>query len=352
MSVKNICICTVEEPFVKGGAEIQLDSLARELEMRGYRVAKISLPFVWLPVRDILKNCLMWRWIELERCTHEEIDLVICSKFPTYGVKHPRKVTWLIHQYRQAYELYGTPYSDFTDSKEDQAVRQSIIEFDKRMLSESRAIFTESQRVADRLMKYNGLTGRPLYHPPQFWDKHYHKEYGNYILTVSRLVPLKRVDLLIRALAKPGIDTRAVIVGDGPERSKLEALAEELNLNGRVKFIGPSWGQDLVDLYARARAVYYAPFDEDYGLVIPEAFRSRKPAITTIDAGGPLEFVFPSETGCVVEPEPESVAEAINHFVENETECWRMGNAGYESVEFISWDYVIQNLVGENEQAT
>jgi glycosyltransferase involved in cell wall biosynthesis len=346
MSVRNICICAVEAPFIRGGAEIQLETLACELVQRGYRVARVTLPFVWLPMRDILKNCLMWRWIELERCTHEPIDLVICSKFPTYAVRHPRKVTWLIHQFRQAYELHNTPHSTFTDSAEDQAVRQSIINFDTRMLSESHAIFTESQNVANRLKRYNGLEGKPLYHPPQFWDKHYHIEYGDYILSVGRLVPLKRVDLLLCALAEPGISARAVIVGDGPEQAQLESLTEKLNLNNRVTFVGARWGQDLVDLYARARAVYYAPFDEDYGLVTPEAFRSRKPIITTTDAGGTLEFVANEETGYVTEPTPEAIAGAVSRVMADEQQCAALGLAGYERVKFISWDYVIENLVG------
>jgi glycosyltransferase involved in cell wall biosynthesis len=346
VKIQNICICAIEEPFVRGGAEIQLDSLASELEQRGYRVARVTLPFVWLPMRDILKNCLIWRWIELERCTHEPIDLVICSKFPSYAVKHPRKVTWLIHQFRQAYELHGTPHGSFTDGAEDQAVRQSIVNFDTRMLSESRSIFTESQRVADRLMHYNGLKGKPLYHPPQHWDTHYHREYGDYILSVGRLVPLKRVDLLLRALATPGVSAQAIIVGDGPERASLEVLSEKLGLNGRVTFTGARWGQDLVDLYAGARAVYYAPYDEDYGLVVPEAFRSRKPVITTHDAGGTLEFVTDGETGYVTKPQPEAIGQAIGQLMASEHQCGQMGTAGYECVRFISWDYVIENLLG------
>lgn len=345
MTVRNICICAIEAPFIKGGAEIQLDSLARELEQRGYKIARVTLPFVWLPMRDILKNCVMWRWIELERCTQESIDLVICSKFPTYAVKHPRKVTWLIHQFRQAYELYGTPHGTFTNSAEDQTVRQSIINFDTRMLSESRAIFTESQNVANRLKHYNGLDGKALYHPPQHWDKHYNAGYGDYILSVGRLVPLKRVDLLLQALAQSDVSARAIIVGEGPEQANLKALSEKLGLNGRVTFAGARWGQDLVDLYAGARAVYYAPFDEDYGLVTPEAFRSYKPVITTTDAGGTLEFVTDDETGYVIEPEPEAVAQAISRLMADANQCARLGTAGYERVKFISWDYVIENLV-------
>lgn len=344
--IRNICICSVETPFVRGGAEIQLDSLASELEKRGYHVARVALPFVWLPVRDILKNCLMWRWIELERCTSEPIDLAICSKFPTYAVKHPRKVTWLIHQFRQAYELLGTSYSPFTTSAEDEAVRQSIVDFDTRMLSESRAIFTESQRVSDRLKKYNGLDGKPLYHPPLNWDRHYHREYGAYFLSVSRLVPLKRVDLLIRALAEPGVSAKALIVGDGPDRASLEALAERLGLTDRVSFLGARWGQELVDLYAGARGVYYAPFDEDYGLAVPEAFRSRKPVITTVDGGGTLEFVVHGETGLVTEPEPKAIAAAVSELMVDEKRCSQLGDAGHARVGFINWDYVIQNLVG------
>jgi glycosyltransferase involved in cell wall biosynthesis len=345
MTIKNIAICAVEAPFVKGGAEIQLDSLARELQKRGYEVARVTLPFVWLPMRDVLKNGLIWRWLELERCTHVPIDLVICSKFPTYAVQHPRKVTWLIHQFRQAYELYGTPHSTFTDSAEDTAVRQSIVEFDTRMLSESRAIFTESHNVAKRLLHYNGLKGKALYHPPQYWDSHYHNHYGDYILSVGRLVPLKRVDLLLDALAKPGVNGRALIVGDGPERDNLMALAEELNIKERVNFVGAQWGQELVDLYANARAVYYAPFDEDYGLVTPEAFRSRKPVVTTNDAGGTLEFVFDDQTGYVTEPHADAVAAALSRLIADEATCARLGNAGYDSVEFISWNYVIENLI-------
>jgi glycosyltransferase involved in cell wall biosynthesis len=119
-----------------------------------------------------------------------------------------------------------------------------------------------------------------------------------------------------------------------------------LKLEDRVTFIGASWGQELVDLYAGARAVYYAPFDEDFGLVTPEAFRSYKPIITTTDSGGPLEFVTDEETGCVTGPEPEAIAHSINRLMADEKYCKFLGNAGYERVKFISWDYVIENLVG------
>jgi glycosyltransferase involved in cell wall biosynthesis len=343
MSVKTICICASEAPFVRGGAEIQLESLARELTKRGYEVARVTIPFVTLPIRDLLKNALIWRWIELEKTTHVPIDLVICSKFPSYAVQHPRKVTWLIHQFRQVYELHGTEYSPFTTHPDDEAVRQSIINFDTCTLSESKAIFTESQRVADRLKRYNGLDAKPLYHPPLLWDDLYFASYGDYILSVGRLVPLKRVDLLIRALAQ--INDRAIIVGEGPERDNLERMSEKLGVADRVRFVGAKWGEELVELYANARAVYYAPFDEDFGLVTPEAFRACKPVLTASDSGGTLEWVEDGVNGFVHEPEPTALASAIAQLDNNDALCRRMGENGRDKVAFLTWDYVIENLV-------
>jgi glycosyltransferase involved in cell wall biosynthesis len=114
-----------------------------------------------------------------------------------------------------------------------------------------------------------------------------------------------------------------VIVGDGPEMSNLQSLTTKLGINHKVKFAGALWGQDLIDLYAGARAVYYAPYDEDYGLVVPEAFRSQKPVITTDDSGGVLEFVVDGETGLVTLPSSEDIANSINR-LSSDLRCKRL----------------------------
>ena len=114
------------------------------------------------------------------------------------------------------------------------------------------------------------------------------------MLSVNRLDRAKRIDLLIEA-AKSEPSLRVVIAGDGPDRERLEQLAA--GLNGRVEFAGRVDEERLADLYARCLAVYYAPVDEDYGMVPYEAFLSAKPVVTTLDAGGPLEVVHDRETG-------------------------------------------------------
>src|SRR5207245_5982377 len=101
---------------------------------------------------------------------------------------------------------------------------------------------------------------------------------------------------------------RVVITGDGPDRERLERLAS--GLNGQVRFVGRVDDDELTDLYARSLAVYYAPIDEDFGMVPYEAFLSGKPVVTAHDAGGPLEVVHDGETGVVVAPTAEEIARA------------------------------------------
>ena len=167
-------------------------------------------------------------------------------------------------------------------------------------LGEARKIFTISGNVAERLKRYTGFDATVLPPPPQ--KLAYRTEgYDGFVLSVNRLDRYKRIDLLIEA-AKADPALRAVIVGDGPDRGRLEQLAS--GMNGRIEFTGRVDGDDLADLYARCLAVYYAPVDEDYGMVPFEAFLSAKPVVTTVDAGGPLEVVHDGETGVVVGARP------------------------------------------------
>ena len=75
---------------------------------RGYQAELVSVPFKWYPKEEILPHAAAWRLLDLSESNGRPVDLVIASKFPTYFVRHPRKVAWLIHQYRAAYELCGT----------------------------------------------------------------------------------------------------------------------------------------------------------------------------------------------------------------------------------------------------
>jgi glycosyltransferase involved in cell wall biosynthesis len=261
-------------------------------------------------------------------------------------VKHPRKVTWLVHQFRQAYDWFGTPLSDFTGYPEDVSIRHQVFRIDRTTLAESRALFTISRNVANRLSRFNGLEGTPLYPPVRSGLKLEPGPYGDYILSVNRLDAAKRVDLLLDALALcPGV--KAVIAGTGPDANELKKQASRLGISRRVEFTGFAPDDEVSRLYSNARAAYYAPVDEDYGYGTVEAFQAGRPVITTSDAGGVLEFVEDGVTGLVTPPEPAAVARSIQRLMSGEEEARRLGTEGRERVCGITWDVVVDALTAQ-----
>jgi glycosyltransferase involved in cell wall biosynthesis len=344
---KRVVVCEARVPFVHGGAERHVGGLVDELNRHGYVAERVSIPFKWYPKDELLAQAAAWRLIDLSESNGEPIDAVIATKFPTYFVRHPHKVTWLFHQYRAIYDLCGTPYSEFAHSEADVRLRDRLIALDNEMLSESARLFTNARNTAARLARYNAIAAEPLYHPPPLAGQLHAGPSGDYILSVGRLEANKRVDLVIRALAHAGRGVRLVIVGEGPLRRQLEETAIAAGVADRVTFTGGITGDELVRLYAGARAVVFPPFDEDYGYVTLEAFLARKPVVTTHDAGGPLEFVEDGLTGFVVEPTPESLGAAIARLASDAGRARALGDAGYDRARAITWDGVVARLMAD-----
>src|SRR5918996_2546762 len=157
MSVKTALVCETQVPFVRGGAELLVEQLVAELRARGVVADRVALPFKWYPKDEILAHAAAWRLLDLSESNGRPIDLVIATKFPSYFARHPNKVAWLIHQYRAAYELCGTPYSDFGHNERDVGLRDTLIRLDTEMLGECRRVFTNAQNTANRVAKYNGV---------------------------------------------------------------------------------------------------------------------------------------------------------------------------------------------------
>ena len=342
---RRIVVAEARVPFARDGAELHAQSLVTQLRLRGHDAESVALPFQGRKSALLAEACA-WRMLNLSSSNARPIDLLIATRFPTWFVRHPRKVVWLIHQHRAAYDLYGTPYSDFTGSEDDTRLREELTTLDSKMFAECERIVTNAQNTADRLQRFNGVAARPLYHPPPLADRLRAGEYGDYILLVSRLEPLKRVDLAIRAMAHVAAPVRLVIVGDGSQRAALERLAALSSAAGRITFAGALWGDAVADLYAGALGVLYAPFDEDYGYVTLEAFLAAKPVVTATDSGGTLEFVRDGTNGFICEPEPAALAAAIDRIAADRSLAERLGRAGQTAARSITWDGVIEQLLG------
>jgi glycosyltransferase involved in cell wall biosynthesis len=345
MTVRTVLVCEAQVPFVHGGAEVHVRQLVRELRTRGYLAELVSLPFKWYPKEEILPHAAAWRLLDLSEANGRPVDLLIASKFPTYFARHPNKVAWLIHQYRAAYELCGTEYSDFAHTELDLGLRDTLMRLDTERLGECRRIFANARNTAGRLSKYNGLRAEPLYHPPQLAARLLPGPYGDYVLSVGRIESVKRVDLIIKALANADPGVRLVIAGDGTQRMNAERTAAEAGVTDRVTFLGTVGDEDLIGLYAGALAVVYPPFDEDFGYVTLEAFLARKPVVTCHDSGGPNEFVVDGVNGFVCAPLPEELAAAISRLAADRGRAAAMGDAGHDAAIRITWDGVIEKLV-------
>lgn len=343
--MKRIAVLHAQIPFSHGGAEIMVENLTKELRKRGFQTELISVPFRWYPENGLYDNMLMWRMLDLTEVNGEKIDLVIPTKFPTYGVQHPNKVLWLMHQHRAAYDLYfNKEHFGFGTIEHGREMQKRVVKFDRLSLKESKQIFTISKNVSDRLKENNDISARALYHPPAMYGRYYSDQYGDYVLSVGRLDPLKRNDLIIQALSYCDKKIHLFIVGKGPELDNLKKLAVQSGVEDRVTFWGFVENEKLLELYANARCVFFAPIDEDYGYITLEAFLSRKPVITCMDSGGVLEFVSHDKNGIVCQSRPEDLGTALCGLFQNESKCKALGAAGYQEVKDISWDYVVDTL--------
>jgi len=341
-----IVICGAQVPFERGGAEVLYESLRDELVSRGHRADIVTLPFNWSSRGAILRSALAWRLIDLDEVAGERIDLAIATRFPTYAVRHPMKVVWLLHQFRQIYELRGTRFSDFGARVGDDEVASMVREIDNRSLGEARARFAISKNSAARLEAHNGLSAEALYPPPKLGDRYRSAASEDYVFTVGRIDSMKRFDLLIRALPHTRWPVRAIVAGEGPRREELRQLAAELGVADRVELPGRIDDERLVDLYSRALAVFYAPYDEDYGYVTIEAFRSQRPVVTTRDSGGVLEFVRDGENGFVCPGDAGfEVAARLDTLWSDRELARRLGARGREAVAGIGWDAVVGRLL-------
>jgi glycosyltransferase involved in cell wall biosynthesis len=345
--IRNVLICTTQVPFTTGGGESHVEGLRQALTAAGYNAEVAALPFKWYPPTEIMRGALAWRLLDLAEANGKPIDLVIGMKFPAYLAAHPKKVLWVMHQYRSAYNLWGTPFDDLSTYPEGPRVRQWIRDCDNRFISESRKVFANSQTVAQRLHQYNNIASEVLYHPPPRADRLRAGEQGNYVFYPSRLEPQKRQELLIKAARFLKTDVKIVLAGNTRDPQHYESLVKRYDVAERVSLRGFVAEAEMIELYANALAVCYLPFDEDYGYVTLEGMLSGKPVVVPVDGGGATEFIGDGESGLIVDPEPKAIAAALDSLFADRERARAMGARALEKIRSLnlSWSHVVDKLI-------
>ncbi|MBC7604292.1 MAG: glycosyltransferase family 4 protein [Ramlibacter sp.] len=342
-----IALCSTYVPFVYGGARNIVEWLEVMLREAGHEVERIYLPEVDAP-DAIFEQMAAFRFIDLEGSA----DRVICFRPQSHLIRHPRKVVWFIHHLRSFYDLWHTEYRGFPDDAHNRALREALQRVDTEALKEAHAVFTNSRVVADRLLRFNGLVGEPLF-PPVFRPERFEtRDYGEEVVCVCRVEHHKRQHLLIEAVQHCRTPVRVRLCGvssnEGYTRLLQQIIAES-GTQDRIS-IDNRWisEEEKVSSLADCLAVAYLPLDEDsYGYPTIEAALARKPALTTTDSGGVLEFVEDGVTGLVARPDPVELAAALDRFYEDRGGTIAMGERARERIATmrIDWNHVLQRLL-------
>ncbi len=299
-------------PFVWGGAEELATHLQKNLIIAGYEAEILRIPFQWEPSMRIPSQMLMARAFELDN-----VDRVIALKFPAYLIRHPHKTFWLLHQYRQAYDLFDAGQTNIPSDETGKELRAMIKAADNESFAESKTIFTNSEITRKRLLHYNGFDAKVLHPPVNDPDLFFNNKEDDYIFAGGRINSMKRQHLLIEAMSKTDIQVKLLIAGPPDNESdakQLITMVERFGLQDRVKldlrFLPRETYADYIN---NSRAVAYLPYDEDsLGYVAMEAALAAKPLLSTSDSGGILGLAKHEETGWIADANSSSLAEAMN----------------------------------------
>jgi glycosyltransferase involved in cell wall biosynthesis len=342
----NVLVLNNAAPFIRGGAEELADELVRQLNRRdGVSAECFRLPFAWEPRERLVDEILLHRALQLVN-----VDRVIALKFPAYLVPHSNKVLWLLHQFRQAYDLADAGQSHLGDDETGKAIKAAIRRADADCFSTAEKIYVNSPITQARLQKYNGFPSEILYPPLNDAELFVPGRLGDYVFAGGRVGEGKRQHLLIEALAQAPTAPRLVIAGPPQDQAyadRLRALVETLGLQDRVTLeFGFHDRRRIAEWVNGARACACLPFDEDsLSYVAMEACGAGKAVITLTDSGGVLGLVN-DQTGIVAAPVVESLAQALA-LCSDPTRMTTKGEAAARTLSAmgLTWDATLTRLL-------
>lgn len=263
----------------------------------------------WLPRIPESMWCFRFR----SQCLRDAQQVVYSGFYAPFAVHQQRGGLRLYYCHtipRFAYDLYESTLAQFPAPLRP-LYRLFVWWFRKRYekaIGRMDRILVNSENVRQRLRRYTGLDATVVY-PPVATESFRTLDDAGYYLSTARLVPNKRVDIIVRAFLRMP-QRRLVVLSGGAELGRLKALAAGA---ANIEFTGWQTDEQLRLWMGRARAVVYLPVDEDFGMSPVEAMAAGKPVIG-VAQGGLLETVVQGQTGILITdpPTPESVMAAVD----------------------------------------
>lgn len=191
----------------------------------------------------------------------------------------------------------------------------------RRVLQGAAAVTAVSSDLADRAAVAVGLDRERIVVQPMPIEAHGFTRVsrgGGGVVTVGRLMPRKRFDVLLKAVAQLHAAGRPVpltIVGDGPERARLERLVTELGLTAHVRLLGEVSPAQIPEAIGDADVFAFPALGEGLGLAAAEALLAGVPVVAARDGGGVRDLVPEQGAGRLVTADPPQFAQAIGELL-------------------------------------
>lgn len=380
-------VAPAPDPPILGGAENLHAGLVDFLSNETGHSAEL----IRIPVRETSLADLVAGYEAFARLDVSSYDAVISTKYPAWMVSHPNHTVYMLHRCRGFYDWYPEAELGGCEYRGGVEAIDNLLRFMQRRAEERDALpeffarFEELKRndaAKSEIARHPGPLGRSIVHfldgvglsrryirryaaiadtvrrrrdyfpagarvavlHPPTSKTGFHSASDDYFFTVSRFYPSKRIEMLIDAFRLTDIPVPFRIAGTGDEEAKLRAHAGD---DPRIQFLGYLEDAQVVELYAHALAIPFAPADEDFGYIALEAMLAGKPVVTTSDSGGPLELVRDGETGIVAEPGAESLARAFRRVYEDRDWARSLGARGRERARSIGWHHVVPRLLAD-----
>lgn len=175
-------------------------------------------------------------------------------------------------------------------------------------------------------------------------------EFDKYFLYPSRFRRYKRQDLAIKAFREAELDDfKLVLAGSNQEHEFVEELREMISEEDNIEIKTDLPGDEWKELYRNSYSVIFLAEKEDWGIIPIEAGSHGKPTIA-VNEGGPKESVLEDETGLLVNPETQEIAEAMKELAEDEEKTREMGSRAQKESKKYSWNNFSDKLDEEAEK--
>jgi glycosyltransferase involved in cell wall biosynthesis len=187
------------------------------------------------------------------------------------------------------------------------AVLKYLRKWDLKSAKNVNYFIANSNHIAKKIKRIYNRDADVIYPPVDTQKFSLVTEKDDFYLTASRLVPYKRIDLIVDAFANM-LDKKLVVIGSGPEKDKILSKATP-----NVDVIGYQDFESLKSYMQKAKAFVFAA-EEDFGIIVVEAMACGTPVIA-LNKGGAAESVINGETGILFpEQTVESIIEAVKSF--------------------------------------